>query len=742
MNGKISRYLIILNLYFIIFSISSFESAHVSENPKTVLSILSPDRKHTACVNEGFFEIIDNQSDKTICSWPVPGEKKIYLSWLPNGSRIAFSGDENSELGIWVLDLTSQKTVQVMEGRCYKPVGSEDGSLVAHENKDQSNIAQRSISITQIDKLFSSILCYDHFTEQKLNPCQVNLVSYPPYRIHSFKRSFGSRLGKEIIVSSSPPNAIVPNGLQEGIRTYLDRSYVIASVPDDLRGLPLLQSTMSQNPNTTDACSIVVSSPDPFLVFAAIDERTLAYWILSGILPDWIQEYTSTPYRILSSDFQKQNDGFGYRVFVKRASSGQVLIGAMNFCFFALDDGSYKLDGVKPYQFLDHNIFHSLSLQYFSRNQINESIEYAKKAVHLSPNDTYSQSNLGQIFFHDNQNRPAIQALKKAILLNPKRASVYEMLARVWNKIGDLEEIGGLINLLKVVMDQDGKSLIHMGKMYELCYDYKSAIQTYKESMRLNPNCGAGLRYWIENLYSKLYLFEKDDLRLEHESYTDKSNFINPSIIHELLHVPQRDPDAPSNLIDLSKYYNALLHETWSFRGNFYPEKYYFSNNLSDIPMGIQTFKGTSFDVRGIIQLQGINLQNSGCDYPTHVEGIAIKKHFKYLHALHAAFGETLDNNCVGNFQLHYEDGAISTIDICYGKDIYDSQELPIDPTKFVNAVIAWRGKSDFTRQPGLWNRIYKSTWMNPKPDREVAAIDYVSRMCECSPFLIAITVE
>ncbi len=44
---------------------------------------------------------------------------------------------------------------------------------------------------------------------------------------------------------------------------------------------------------------------------------------------------------------------------------------------------------------------------------------------------------------------------------------------------------------------------------------------------------------------------------------------------------------------------------------------------------------------------------------------------------------------------------------------------------------------------PGVWTPFaYRATFPNPKPELEVASIDYVSKLSRCSPFLVALTIE
>jgi hypothetical protein len=38
--------------------------------------------------------------------------------------------------------------------------------------------------------------------------------------------------------------------------------------------------------------------------------------------------------------------------------------------------------------------------------------------------------------------------------------------------------------------------------------------------------------------------------------------------------------------------------------------------------------------------------------------------------------------------------------------------------------------------------RLYRTTFTNPQPDKEIVTMDYVSAMTEAAPFLVGLTVE
>jgi hypothetical protein len=87
---------------------------------------------------------------------------------------------------------------------------------------------------------------------------------------------------------------------------------------------------------------------------------------------------------------------------------------------------------------------------------------------------------------------------------------------------------------------------------------------------------------------------------------------------------------------------------------------------------------------------------------------------------------------------VHYAGEQEQVIPIVYGEDVRD-----------------WNGSSDISKEvthgqmvwsainnAGLHVRLFKTTWVNPMPEKEIVSIDYASAMANAAPFLIAITAE
>jgi WD40 repeat protein/tRNA A-37 threonylcarbamoyl transferase component Bud32 len=199
--------------------------------------------------------------------------------------------------------------------------------------------------------------------------------------------------------------------------------------------------------------------------------------------------------------------------------------------------------------------------------------------------------------------------------------------------------------------------------------------------------------------------------------------------------IPPRTRGTPPNLIDLSAYYNARLNETWHIEGS----------PLS-IPMGIQKLAGVDFDVQGLIQV-GADASN-GVAYPKQVSGITIARRCEQLHFLHSAlYAPTATNGVrLGAYVVHYADGQQREIPIRGGIEVADwwthSKETN---TQFT---VAWMGTNEKSVKYQRFIRLFKTTWRNPRPDVEIASIDFLSARVAPpgrgvpAPFLVAITAE
>ncbi|MCP4261165.1 MAG: hypothetical protein GY774_27210 [Planctomycetes bacterium] len=197
--------------------------------------------------------------------------------------------------------------------------------------------------------------------------------------------------------------------------------------------------------------------------------------------------------------------------------------------------------------------------------------------------------------------------------------------------------------------------------------------------------------------------------------------------------IPGRPSGINKNMVNLSKYYNAALNESWHKGG--------MSNNtLKDLPRGVQTLDGTSFDIRGIVQLSGRQAeQQLRVQFPEEVANITVNQKGQKIHFLHCCGWPSPEGTPIGVYVIHYRNGETRSVPIVYGVDVRDWWMNDGRSGSKLNVV--WTGKNH-SAPDGPSIGVCKTTWANPLPDIEIDHIDYESAMTNSAPFLIAITVE
>ena len=199
--------------------------------------------------------------------------------------------------------------------------------------------------------------------------------------------------------------------------------------------------------------------------------------------------------------------------------------------------------------------------------------------------------------------------------------------------------------------------------------------------------------------------------------------------------IAPRDAQAPEKLIDLTSYYNASPNDSWHAGG-------LGNNDLSSLPQGIQEFAGVKFDVRGIVQVSGQDAeQQLSVRFPKEVAGIQVGKTCGQLHFLHAAGWQSPDGTKVGLYRVHYQDGQTQEIPVVYGTHVRDWW-APSGTGPVTDSQVAWKGSNQASQSSGVSLQLYKTTWRNPRPDAQIASLDYVSCMSRSAPFLVGITAD
>lgn len=169
-------------------------------------------------------------------------------------------------------------------------------------------------------------------------------------------------------------------------------------------------------------------------------------------------------------------------------------------------------------------------------------------------------------------------------------------------------------------------------------------------------------------------------------------------------------------------------------------------NTLSLLGAGSKVLGGVPFIVEPRILCLG-NKEGIAAHLPERIDGIpVVNKRADRLHFLHATgWKAPKDGTPIGHYEIHYADGTTEMVKIVYGVDVRDWWDsdgtLAVDDGRMV-----WTGSNPAIMQqsPGAQQiRLFMSTWKNPRPEADIATIDFVGyKATECAPFCVAITID
>lgn len=199
--------------------------------------------------------------------------------------------------------------------------------------------------------------------------------------------------------------------------------------------------------------------------------------------------------------------------------------------------------------------------------------------------------------------------------------------------------------------------------------------------------------------------------------------------------IPERSKECTGQQIDLSNHYNASLKDSWHKGG-------LVDNDLDNLSSGIRTVDGVHFDVRGIVQLTGqLAEQQLNVRFPELVREIPVNQKFRNFHLFHGTGWQADEGTQIAMIQLYYEDGTTASLPIIYGEHVMDWWTQNQDQ-KVEKSVVAWEGSNGASVGSGITLRLYKTTWENPHPEKEVQYFDYLSMNQASAPFMISATVD
>jgi WD40 repeat protein/Flp pilus assembly protein TadD/energy-coupling factor transporter ATP-binding protein EcfA2 len=200
--------------------------------------------------------------------------------------------------------------------------------------------------------------------------------------------------------------------------------------------------------------------------------------------------------------------------------------------------------------------------------------------------------------------------------------------------------------------------------------------------------------------------------------------------------VASRDPELPPEVIDLTRYYNASLGESWYTRNN---SRGPGSDLFRTLRPGPRVIQGVQFDIRGVVQLNDRKENVMQLLFPSKVEGIEVAVAGDQIHFLHAAFNQGKNNAPAALYRIHLENGKTLEYIARWERDVSSPRA---ERNRVANTNVAWRAEGVTGRRGASDAVLHLSTWTNPTPDSRIERVDFVVGGAEPQPFLVAMTVE
>jgi tetratricopeptide (TPR) repeat protein len=198
--------------------------------------------------------------------------------------------------------------------------------------------------------------------------------------------------------------------------------------------------------------------------------------------------------------------------------------------------------------------------------------------------------------------------------------------------------------------------------------------------------------------------------------------------------IPPRQPATSGSAIDLTKSYNAGLHETWQRPNNasvVMPPLY------RTMRSGVHHFRGIPFDIRGVINLTGGT--RFEIVFPPRVSNIVVNRKADQLHFLNGGFNQAVTGTPVAVYRVVYSDGKAVDFPVRFRIEIGDCW-IAGATGNIPNLVWRGEGAAAFNRKKDT--ALYLATWDNPRPDVTISHVDFVATLKRVNPYLVAITAE
>jgi WD40 repeat protein/tetratricopeptide (TPR) repeat protein len=197
--------------------------------------------------------------------------------------------------------------------------------------------------------------------------------------------------------------------------------------------------------------------------------------------------------------------------------------------------------------------------------------------------------------------------------------------------------------------------------------------------------------------------------------------------------IPPRAANDPKCL-DLGAYFNGTLSPGWII-----PEDARTAMGLPNLPRGLVELSGTRFEVRGVVQLAGIESRLVRATFPSTARGIALPAACRCIQFLHGTDGDLAKGTLVGKIVIYFESGSAAEIPLRYGEELAAVFSSNREALHASSSSIVWTAESTGHLRD---QTLYRTTWINPHPEERLAMLDYESAIARQGPCLFAISVE
>jgi beta-lactamase regulating signal transducer with metallopeptidase domain len=180
-------------------------------------------------------------------------------------------------------------------------------------------------------------------------------------------------------------------------------------------------------------------------------------------------------------------------------------------------------------------------------------------------------------------------------------------------------------------------------------------------------------------------------------------------------------PNSEQRAAPIALVPDLAFAENWAGAGEYFAE----------FPTGEQQFGGVPWIIRGVAPVR--------VSQPVKfTAGRTLQK----LHLLHGVDAVAEEGTIVGYVRLSYRDGQVVQLPVRYGAHVRACRFGEFSPVQDPASAMAWTGGNAEVRAAGQALRLYRTTFINPRPAMPVVRVDYAAAGARPAPIWAATTIE